>query len=124
MTLHRNGKAISMKKSAAFLLAAVVLGWPFFWASGAALAQDGGGKGIYEDKCALCHGSDGKGDGPLGASFSPNPTDFTNPAFWQGKVKDKIRKTIENGHSPMPEINLDSGQIKAVIDYMSHTFKK
>lgn len=113
-----------MRKAAKFFLAGLIMGPVFLWSPGLALAQYEPGKAIYQDKCAICHGRDGKGDGPLGASFSPNPTDFTNPAFWQGKVKDKIRKTIENGHSPMPEINLDSGQIKAVIDYMSHTFKK
>jgi mono/diheme cytochrome c family protein len=113
-----------MRKAAKFFLVWLILGAVFLWSPGLALAQYEPGKAIYQGKCAICHGRDGKGDGPLRASFSPTPTDFTNPAFWQGKVNDKIRETIENGYGPMPAMNLDSGQIKAVTDYMSHTFKK
>ena len=39
------------------------------------------GRAIYEESCLLCHGAQGKGDGPaafFGASyFSPRPNDFT-----------------------------------------------
>jgi len=87
---------------------------------GAALAQ---GQGIYNDRCAVCHGQDGKGNGPAAVALSPNPPDFTSPAFWQGTTKAKIVDTIENGHGPMPAFNLSSSQIQAVIDYMTQTFK-
>jgi mono/diheme cytochrome c family protein len=88
-----------------------------------AAAQSDRGKGIFEDRCAICHGSDGKGNGPAASSLSPSPTDFTNPGFWQGDVNAKITDTIENGKGPMPPVDLDSSQIKAVIDYMSQAFK-
>ncbi len=44
------------------------------------------GKVIYEKKCALCHGTEGKGDGPGAVHLDPKPRDFT-------KGKYKIRAT-------------------------------
>ncbi|KMP11969.1 Triheme cytochrome c [Candidatus Nitromaritima sp. SCGC AAA799-C22] len=35
------------------------------------------GKKIYADKCAICHGNEGKGDGPFAAISSPHPRNFT-----------------------------------------------
>ncbi len=34
------------------------------------------GKEIYENKCALCHGTKGDGKGPASAGLSPKPTNF------------------------------------------------
>jgi mono/diheme cytochrome c family protein len=92
-----------------------------WWTSGVALAQNG--QSIFNDKCAMCHGRDGKGNGPAAAAFSPPPKDFHSPSFWQGNVNQKITDTIENGHGPMPAIELSPSQIRAVISYMTQTFK-
>lgn len=82
------------------------------------------GEGLYKDKCVLCHGLKGNGEGPAGAGFSPPPADFTKPEFWQKKDVDQfIAKTVKNGHPPMPAFNLPEGEIQAIIDYMSHAFK-
>lgn len=35
------------------------------------------GKGVYDSKCASCHGVSGKGDGPLAASLLKKPADLT-----------------------------------------------
>ncbi len=35
------------------------------------------GKHQYEVSCAVCHGANGKGDGPLAASLKASPTDLT-----------------------------------------------
>ncbi len=100
---------------------------------GGALLSPGSGKGteydrgksLYESKCLMCHGADGKGNGPAAAAFNPKPADFTNPDFWRRKDVDQfITSTVENGHGLMPAINLKPDQIKAIIDYLSHTFKK
>ncbi|MDD5643723.1 MAG: cytochrome c [Syntrophales bacterium] len=88
------------------------------------LAQESSGKSIFDDKCAMCHGTDGKGNGPAASSFNPAPKDFNTPAFWQDMTRTKIKDTIENGHGPMPAVDLSSSQIKAVIDYMEQSFKK
>lgn len=36
------------------------------------------GKQIYEDKCAACHGTSGKGDGPAAAALNPKPVNLTD----------------------------------------------
>jgi cytochrome c oxidase cbb3-type subunit III len=38
------------------------------------------GQRIYADYCAVCHGKEGKGDGPIVAMFGPKPFAFTDKA--------------------------------------------
>ncbi|NOY61909.1 MAG: c-type cytochrome [Gammaproteobacteria bacterium] len=37
------------------------------------------GARLYQQLCAQCHGSDGRGDGPQAAGLEPPPVDFHNP---------------------------------------------
>jgi mono/diheme cytochrome c family protein len=39
------------------------------------------GKVLFETNCASCHGTSGKGDGPVGAALQPPPRDFTTADF-------------------------------------------
>ena len=50
------------------------------------------GKVIYAKKCALCHGSEGKGDGPGAVNLVPRPRDFSRGLY-------KIRTTA-SGEPP------------------------
>lgn len=66
---------------------------------GLAQAQQAGdvtsGKAVYEKKCAVCHGIEGKGDGPGAAHLDPKPRDFTRGLY-------KIR-TTGSGQLPTDE---------------------
>ena len=42
---------------------------------------------IYTNRCVVCHGETGKGDGAGSAALDPKPRDFTS-AEWQGEVSD------------------------------------
>ena len=53
------------------------------------------GKEKYETYCFVCHGSDGKGDGPVGKKFV-RPADLTG-AYIQNKPDGDIYYTIEHG---------------------------
>ena len=53
------------------------------------------GKGVYEERCAVCHGIEGKGDGPAQAFLYPKPRDLTAGKF-------KIRST-PSGSLPTDE---------------------
>ena len=96
----------------------------FGWAGIAAGDELATGRALYEAKCQLCHGADGRGNGPAAAVFNPKPRDFTNPAFWENNAEEKIKRTVKTGKGMMPAFNLDDDEIKAITDYMRHTFKK
>ncbi len=110
-----------MSKVSVYVVVGIFLGLALFGTISPAVAENG--QALYEEKCASCHGTNGDGKGPVASIFTPGPSDFRAPGFWQGDVNQKITNTVENGHGPMSPVNLSPSQIKAVIDYMSHTFK-
>jgi mono/diheme cytochrome c family protein len=81
------------------------------------------GKRLYTQKCQICHGLQGNGDGPAAAAFSPGPADFATSSFWQRYDAKAIAGIIEKGRGQMPAFHLTSDEIQAVVDYMSHSFK-
>jgi mono/diheme cytochrome c family protein len=57
------------------------------------------GAAIFRDRCTVCHGATGKGDGDGSAALDPKPRDFTL-AEWQASVTDEhIHKIIVYGGS-------------------------
>jgi mono/diheme cytochrome c family protein len=102
---------------AIFLALALV----FTWWSGAARAADG--KAVYESKCQICHGPGGQGDGPGAKLFKTKPKKFTDPAFWQGNVDQKISQAITMGKGQMGKMDLSPDDIKAVSAYITQKFK-
>lgn len=62
--------------------------------SASALAE---AKGIYDQRCAVCHGATGVGDGAAAAALNPKPRDLSQAA-WQDSVNDAhIEKIIAEG---------------------------
>lgn len=54
-------------------------------------------KEIYAQRCTLCHGANGQGDGPASASLQPRPRNYADPA-WQASVTDVyLQKVILEG---------------------------
>ena len=52
---------------------------------------------IFNERCAACHGTEGKGNGPASAALNPKPRNYTDKA-WQAAVTDEqLRKTITMG---------------------------
>lgn len=63
------------------------------------------GKQTYDNNCAACHGTTGKGDGVAAASLNPKPANFNDKAFMQGMPVDcHFYRIAEGGGvgSPMP----------------------
>jgi mono/diheme cytochrome c family protein len=96
-----------------------------FLAANTALGEDiSQGKQLFQEKCTICHGADGKGNGPAATALSKHPADFNNPEFWKGDVDKKISDIVRNGRPPMPAFSLSSDEIQTIIDYMKQSFKK
>ena len=52
------------------------------WPPGAHLDQDTPlGARVFAQRCAVCHGPDGKGNGPAAPSMFPRPRDFSSGIF-------------------------------------------
>ncbi|MBI3798509.1 MAG: cytochrome c [Deltaproteobacteria bacterium] len=81
-------------------------------------------KQLYEQTCATCHGTHGKGDGPTGQMLQPKPADFTTAL--RGKDVAYLTKVIREGgpsvgKSPlMPTFQgvLSDKQIQDLIQYV------
>src|SRR4051794_8657197 len=85
-------------------LGALVAGW----AAGGALAQSSAGRGpsdaaslargqeIYGQQCAMCHGLQGRGDGPLARTMVPRPADF-RIHMAEGHTPDQLFDWTSNG---------------------------
>lgn len=51
---------------------------------GASAQEMGGGQAEYFDSCAVCHGQEGKGDGPMTDELQKRPADLTRLAEKNG----------------------------------------
>ena len=80
------------------VLVAAVSGGPdeSAWAGG---GDPGKGKAVYEQRCLACHGSQGKGDGPMGTLLVPPAADFTS-ATSRKKSDADLLQIIEKGKPP------------------------
>ena len=112
-----------MAKTLLYVLVGLFLGITLLEARSNADSEYAEGKNLYGSKCQICHGIKGEGNGPAAFALSPKPQNFTDPAFWQKDVEEKITTTVTHGKSHMPAFSLKPEEIKAIIYYMSHTFK-
>ncbi|MET3216500.1 UNVERIFIED_ORG: mono/diheme cytochrome c family protein [Burkholderia territorii] len=63
------------------ILPIAALGISLFSQLSAAFADSDNGKRIFLARCAMCHGADARGTGPLANKSSPPTPDLTTPAF-------------------------------------------
>ena len=79
------------------------------------------GKAIYEKSCVLCHGPQGRGDGPVGKTINPPAADFTSAAS-KKKTDAELLATIENGRPPTAMVGwkgqLSEAEIQDVLAYV------
>ena len=76
----------------------VFVGVLLFFAPFANAGEEMSGKAVYERYCAVCHGIDGKGDGPMQAVLKPTASDLTLISkFNQGQFAyDRVYEVIES----------------------------
>ena len=106
------------------LAAATLLAGRFSAGAEAATQVLARGKDVYQRKCAVCHGTEGKGDGPVAAALNPKPRDFTDKAYMAQLDDQYLFKIISKGgaavgKSPlMPPAALQEQDIWNVIAYI------
>jgi mono/diheme cytochrome c family protein len=83
------------------------------------------GETIFQTRCFVCHGREGKGDGPSSTGLGANVRDLTSPA-WQDSTSDEtIRSVIRNGAQAVggsaamtPNLDLSDAQIQSLVRYI------
>ena len=68
-------------------------------ASAAALSNEARltAESIFGDRCAVCHGDNGDGNGPGAANLAPRPMNFHDRKWQQSVSDDKIARAIVYG---------------------------
>ncbi len=76
---------------------------------------------LYAQKCATCHGSDGRGDGAQAASLASSPTNLRDPRSMAGFSGTDLYQAIASGVSPDMAgfgSQLSAGDIWALVAYL------
>ena len=78
------------------------------------------GAKIYAEKCSLCHGPGGKGDGPGGAALNPKPRDHTDGKYMNSRTDAELLTVLHNGKGSMPAWKgvLTEEQMTAVLKHV------
>jgi len=78
------------------------------------------GRKVYQDRCVLCHGAEGKGDGVAAAGLNPKPRNHTDGAYMSTRTDEDLIGVIRNGKGGMPAWGsiLSEQEIQAVLKYV------
>ncbi len=88
-------------------------------AGGGGVVSLAAGRQIFQERCSMCHGPDGRGDGPAGQTLNPKPRNFHDAAYMNGLTDQYIHDTILNGKpgTAMPAHRglLSESQVRSVM---------
>lgn len=78
---------------------------------------------LYRINCAVCHGDEGRGDGPVGRKFDPSPADL-NDKHTQSQTDGQLFFTLTRGRVEMPSYRdaLSQRERWDVINYLRNEF--
>ena len=106
------------------VLASLAMAWG--WSSMTQFVSAAGGdaakgKSIFQSKCVSCHGTEGKGDGPVGKALKPPAGDFSS-AESKKKSPEQLQKIIEEGAPKTAMVawkkQLNETEIQDVLAYL------
>jgi mono/diheme cytochrome c family protein len=89
-------------------------------AAGGGDTQVARGQTLYAEKCALCHGATGHGDGPGAVALDPKPRNHTDGAYMNAQTNEQLHEVIKNGKGQMPAwgATMSDEEIDAVLSYV------
>jgi mono/diheme cytochrome c family protein len=107
---------VNWERQLSLVLALVVAAGP-----SAAAAQ--GAASMYAQKCAECHGANGKGDGPAGQVMVPPPAPFSTTLKgksdrWIGSVITQGGPAVGLSPGMPPHPNLSGSQVQDLTQYI------
>lgn len=119
------------------LVIALIAAWLLSHPAPAQSADAAKGRALYEKYCLMCHGPEGRGDGPVGKALTPPPRNFAAHQFkfdtdGDGKkgTDADLKNVIRNGAgkfggSPLmaPWMQLSDADVANLIAYI-RTFHK
>ena len=83
------------------------------------------GKAIYEQRCAPCHGADGKANTPTAQALQPPPRDHTDGAYMNALSDNHLFRVIKEGgpavgKSPImpPQFDLKDDQLNNIVAFL------
>ena len=83
------------------------------------------GQKLFQTRCFVCHGRNGKGDGPSASGLAEKPQDLTDPSWQRATSDDQLHKVIQGGGVAIgrsgampPNPDLTEVQIAGVIAYL------
>jgi mono/diheme cytochrome c family protein len=80
---------------------------------------------LFAQRCAVCHGAKGAGDGKLAATLRPKPRSFRDPRWQAGATDAHLRKVIVEGGlavgmsalmPPNPDMNNKPDVVAALVE--------
>jgi mono/diheme cytochrome c family protein len=83
------------------------------------------GQKLFETRCFVCHGRDGKGDGPSASGLAEKPQDLTDANWQRTTSDDRIRSVIQGGGIAIgkggampPNPDLTQEQIQGLVAFV------
>jgi mono/diheme cytochrome c family protein len=116
------------------IASAVLLGTLLITQTSVSFADNSNGKNLYSQRCAVCHGADIKGTGPLAHKSNPPTPDLTTSAFkkrlneYPGVIVSSIilrpngnliPKTLQENGVKIPPHAWSVKDLRDLHDYMS-----
>lgn len=85
-----------------------------------ARAQSPAGADIFRVRCVMCHGAQGRGNGPMAASMNPRPMDFTDSSKRLASTDSAMVEVIRRGRRSMPAFGqmLSRAQVDSVVAFI------
>jgi mono/diheme cytochrome c family protein len=97
------------------------------WAAAAAcavatpqVARAQAGADIFRVRCVMCHGPQGRGNGPMAASLNPRPIDFADAAKRLATTDSAVGDVIRRGRRSMPAFGsmLSRAQVDSLVAFL------